>query len=107
MAMWICAMDKKIKYCDYGKEKNLKIYGSEGPKLLDEANIKIPVEIMSAEKDLNGTPEACQLFVDRVNEGNGKELARLYVMEEWGHNTIVRCRHPQKLFEIIDKMLSS
>lgn len=55
-----------FQYFDYGKEENLKRYGSEEPPLYNLDNINVPIALFYATNDWLAGPTDVALLFDRL-----------------------------------------
>lgn len=94
----------KFQKYDYGKEKNLVVYGQEKPYVYDLEKLK---EYSFNVTLICGTDDdlASRSDVERLSGILGKDKYDLHWIEGWNHVTWFMAKKPKVMFDILDQAL--
>jgi len=98
--------DKKnprFRKYDFGKEENLKIYGTEVAPEYNLNNIRIPVRAFVGRQDTLGDVTDNEILQARLS-ALGKDF-NMHILEDCGHLTFMWGRDNKNMFEMIAKDL--
>ena len=87
---------------DYGKEENVKRYGSQTPPSYWERfdKIGVPMVFITGTKDQFATPECITESYDKVNESFGN--AKLHIIPNFGHiNILIGKKAHDKVYPLV------
>jgi len=76
---------KEVRKFDYGKPKNLCLYGSEVPPLYDFTNISTKTSIITGSKDHTCNTEAAEVYANVLNKANEKQICKVYEIQNFKH----------------------
>lgn len=75
----------KFQHFDYGKDKNMKVYGKATPTDFDLTRIqKVPVAMITGKQDVLGTPKNSAWIQSKI-----KSIIHATVIDGYDHNSFV------------------
>ena len=97
--------EPRVYKMDYGKQKNVEIYGTEEAPDYNLANIKVPIDLIYGDKDLFYGKEGSNAFATAVNSPNKMEIVKVHELKSYYHITF-NFPADDDLNDVIDKIIN-